>query len=145
MRPTRTNSTYKKKLPEKKIGPMIGMSDSTGITIGSNRGGMFRSLCCDRTRVDRNAVIPAAKMLITVPAMIWLTRYRIARTARTAASSPPVMTAPIRPAQVLPVTLATTAATKAPDRSMPSIAMFTTPARSQSTPDRAANVIGTAR
>ena len=84
MSPTSTNSAYTKKLPEKKIGPMIGMSDSTGITIGSNRGGVFRSLFADRTRVDRNAVIPAAKMLITVPAMIWLTRYRIERTARTA-------------------------------------------------------------
>ena len=74
MRPTSTNTAYTKKLPEKKIGPMIGMSDSTGITIGSNRGGVLRDLSWDSTRVARKAVIPAAKMLITVPAMIWLTR-----------------------------------------------------------------------
>ena len=54
-------------------------------------------------------------------------------------------TAAIRPIQLLPVTLATTAATNAPDRSMPSIAMLTTPDRSHSTPERAAKVIGTAR
>ena len=50
-----------------------------------------------------------------------------------------------RPSQLLPVMLETTAATNAPDRSMPSMAMLTTPDRSHSTPESAANVIGTAR
>jgi hypothetical protein len=49
------------------------------------------------------------------------------------------------PIQLLPVMLATREAVKAPDSSMPSIAMLTTPARSHRTPERAPNVIGTAR
>ena len=49
------------------------------------------------------------------------------------------------PIHGLSVALVTTAATKAPDSSIPSIAMFTTPARSHRTPDRAPNAIGTDR
>ena len=54
-------------------------------------------------------------------------------------------TAATIPIQWLPVALATTAEAKAPDRSIPSMAMFTTPARSQMMPDIAPKVIGTLR
>ena len=49
------------------------------------------------------------------------------------------------PIHGLAVALATTADAKAPDSSIPSIAMFTTPARSQMIPDIAPKVIGTLR
>ena len=54
------------------------------------------------------------------------------------------MAAP-RPIQTLSVTLVTTAEVNAPPSSMPSMAMFTTPDRSQRTPESAPNTIGTAR
>ncbi len=49
------------------------------------------------------------------------------------------------PIHGLPVALATTAEAKAPESSIPSMAMFTTPERSQMMPDMAPKVIGTLR
>ncbi len=84
-------------------------------------------------------------MLITVPATIWSTRYRIASTARSHATRPPTRAPASTPIHRLSATLATIEDANAADSSIPSIAMFTTPDRSQSTPESAPKVIGTDR
>src|SRR3990172_6206938 len=140
---TRKNIPYTKMLFVNTMGPTIGMSLRTGIAIADTRWGALRLGTSVRTRADRKAVMPAAKMLMIVPAMIWSTLYRIASTASTQARRPPARAAPRMPIQG-PKAEPTTADTKAPVSSMPSMAMLTTPARSHSTPDMAAKVSGVA-
>ncbi|MNI55597.1 hypothetical protein D3C73_1105570 [compost metagenome] len=87
---------------------------------------------------------PETNTFRTTPTMIWLTRYLMLNTARTMDTAAPAAAAAIKPMYGLPVMVATSAAVKAPPRSCPSMAMFTTPTRSQSTPEREPNTRGTA-
>ena len=84
-----------------------------------------------------------AKMLITVPEMIWLVLYLIDSTPCTSPSNAPASTAPSSPIHRL-LTLPTIAPIMAAVSIMPSMAMLTTPARSHRIPDSAPSVSGTA-
>ena len=94
-------------------------------------------------------------MLITTPAMIWSTFQRMPSQARSsptrpaasaAATTPPstaIAMLPSGPSQILK-TLAVIAATQAPTRNLPSIAMLRMPLRSDRMPANAPSEIGAA-
>ncbi len=82
---------------------------------------------------------------MTVPPMIWSTRYLIDSTPRNEPSTAPDAMPHASPTHVLPAALAVMAATNAAVSSMPSMAMLTTPDRSHSRPARAPSAIGVAR
>ena len=64
------------------------MSERRGMGIGPSRSGVFSSSWYGcRMRTDRKAVSPVTRMLMKKPAMIWSTRYRMARTASRSARS----------------------------------------------------------
>ena len=86
---------------------------------------------------------PVTSTLSTTPTMTWSTRYLIAKAASTNETSMPATAAATRPSSRLPVIEAITAELKAPASSWPSMAMFTTPTRSLSTPDIAPKISGT--
>src|SRR6266513_2729766 len=88
-------------------------------------------------RLTRNTVSPAAKMLIAIPLTIWSARNWIETTAWIEAINPPAMIATAVASQTLCQARSATTAKNAPVSIMPSIAMFTTPLRSEMTPPRA--------
>src|SRR3990170_3175385 len=89
-------------------------------------------------------VIPRAKMLMTVPETIWFVLYLIDSQPWNRPKAPPAISAPTSPAIEFWAMLPISEPIIAPISIMPSMAMLTTPARSQSTPESAARVIGTA-
>ena len=96
------------------------------------------------TWLNMKLVRPITRTLSTTPTITWSTKYLIANKPSTAATSRPATMAAARPAQVEPVSEPTMAAPNAPNSSWPSMAMFTTPDRSPSTPPRAPKTSGTA-
>ena len=95
-------------------------------------------------RLTRKTVKPAAKMLIAIPLTIWSARNWIETTAWIDAISPPAMIATTVASHALCQARSATTAKKAPVSIMPSIAMFTTPLRSEMTPPRAGSSSRTA-
>ena len=79
-------------------------------------------------------MIPTAAMLITVPAIIWSTRYRMASQARKRLTSAPEIAPAIGPAIATPVMLEAMAPNIAPNRSFPSTAILRMPLRSATMP-----------
>ena len=79
-----------------------------------------------------------------MPTTTWSTRKRMASTASIAAMITPPMAALTSPSQTLVAIVPTRAAPNAPIRNWPSIATFTTPDRSPSTPARAPRTSGRA-
>src|SRR6266545_6329523 len=131
----------------RKIGPTIGRSARIGIgSCGSSPADCrpaSRSLVS--TWVSRKPVRPIARMLITVPLTIWSTRNV---TESQACSSP--ITMPVRMPAAIPTPrfCVRAAASQAPNAAasiIPSIAILTTPLRSQNSPASAPSVIGVAK
>ena len=101
----------------------------------SKRAGALKAAELPDMRVEnRKLVRPMTSTFKTTPTMIWSTKYLIENEARIVDTSAPASMAPASPANGLPVMLATSAATNAPESSWPSIAMLTTPTRSLMTP-----------
>ena len=124
---------------------MTGMSDSTGMSMmGSRSGELNVALSACMTVLNRKPVRPETSTFRTTPTMIWLTRYLMLNSARTMDTTAPATAAASSPTNGLPVSDATKAAVKAPPSSWPSMAMFTTPTRSHSTPEREPKTSGTA-
>ena len=90
-------------------------------------------------------VSPDANRLITTPSTTWSTRYLMANRARSAAVTTDASTAANRAAGIDWVTEPTTAAANAAFRNWPSMATFTTPARSPITPASEPRTNGVAR
>jgi hypothetical protein len=70
---TRPNIANTNTLFVNRIGPRMGISDRIGRAMGGRRWGALSEGISVSTRADRKAVMPAAKMLMTKPAMIWST------------------------------------------------------------------------
>ena len=90
-------------------------------------------------------VIPRTRTLRTTPTMIWSTRYTMAKAASTIDNNAAPIIAATRPRYRLCVSVPTTAARKAPVNNCPSIAILTTPTRSDMIPPIAPSARGTAR
>ncbi len=125
---------------------MGGMSERSGIGRMSNRPGVLNCSLLGTINVPyRKPVRPETNTFKTTPTMSWLTRNLMLNTARTMDTAAPAAAAAIRPMYGLPpVMVATRAAVNAPPRSCPSMAMFTTPTRSHSTPESEPKTSGTA-
>ena len=117
---------------------------STCSPSGPNAGTWRDAPGCPNTSTSPKAAAPSATMLQPMPATIWSNPRRVATNARSAASSAPARTPAAAPASALPVAPATATAVNAPAIMVPSRAMFTTPARSASTPPSAAKINGVA-
>ena len=138
-------SKYTMSVCLKKTGPMIGMPLKIGIGSVENPSGLFNCSGLSVSHCEyRKPVSPETRTLMTTPTMIWFTRYLIANTERRNETSMPAIAAAKSPANGEPVMVPTTAETKAPAKSWASIAMLTTPTRSEMTPPRAPNTRGTA-
>ncbi|MGX1161900.1 hypothetical protein RKD54_002809 [Pseudarthrobacter sp. SLBN-100] len=150
-RPTQTTRTamyirYPTKDWRNRMGPMTGMLDRTGISMMSSPGGELNwALLACITVLKRKPVTPETRTFSTTPTMIWLTRYLMLNSASTMDTTAPATAAAASPMKGFCVMLATMAAVKAPPRSWPSMAMFTTPTRSHRTPDKEPKTSGTAR
>src|SRR3954447_25191966 len=129
-----------------RIGPMIGISDRNGIGSTGSRGGEFQvSESALSTVANRNPVRPETSTFRTTPTITWLTTYLMLNTASTSETSTPATAAASRPTKALPESEPATAAANAPKSNWPSMAMFTTPERSHSTPESEPKISGTAR
>ena len=131
------------------------MSPRIGALTASTVGGVLYSVFFVSTRRKMKFVIPRAPMLMTTPAMIWSTFQRIPSQARRSptrpAASAAAMTPPRTANTMLPSgprailrALAVIAATHAPTRNLPSIAMLRMPLRSERMPANAPSEIGAA-
>jgi len=107
-------------------------------------GGAFRFWYFCRNFCEMKAVIPAEKILITVPDTVWLILYLIHNTACSIARATAERTPPRRPIAALLVRLPTSAANMHDISIIPSIAILMVPERSARMPEKAARVIGTA-
>src|SRR3954451_3316257 len=128
-----------------RIGPMIGMSDRNGTGSTGSRGGEFQvSASALSTVENRKPVRPETSTFRTTPTITWLTMYLMLNTARTSETSTPAAAAASRPTTALPESEPATAAANAPKSNWLSMAMFTTPERSHSTPESEPKISGTA-
>jgi len=127
-----------------RIGPSSGISANPGKGIRVKSLGLLSPSMCCRNFCEMKAVIPAEKILITVPEMVWTTLYLIDKTPRIRARMTEEAIPPSNPSHGLFVTLPTIAATIDDMSIMPSIEMLTMPDRSARIPEKAPNVSGTA-
>ena len=127
-----------------RIGPINGISASPGNGTRVNMMGLLSPWMCCRNFCEIKAVIPAEKMLMTVPEIVWFTLYLIDKTPKIRANKIEEAIPPNSPNQGLFVTLPTIAAAMDAISIIPSIEMLIMPDRSARMPEKAPNVIGTA-